>query len=207
MVVAIMIIAVCMADINVVTPFQKSQRQLEKSLKEANNKAAILKKEEMKRKRNRKIVKEALKTLTQRELSGVQDLISVDPDYYNFEVKTKKSKKPVSCDSMEELVKAVMPNTNSTTPVKKQGTKKAPKVVIKNKCNWKKDKYVYREPKPKMKALINTKTKRVMCPVKQPACTPRVIKIDVEKETANAARAIKLINKAEKVLKGSEDTF
>ncbi|EDR21561.1 hypothetical protein EDI_173320 [Entamoeba dispar SAW760] len=223
----LLFIVLCSADLNVLTREDMVKKQKENAAKKILKSEEKIRKTkeqiEKKKRKSKKIVENALSLLTEKERLSVRDIIDSDPEYIRFNSNEKLSRfdkkfnsKKV-CTSIETLVKPELNNVNSTNRTQPNSTQpiqqkkqlkkcqmKHVKHIPRNKCNWKKDKYVYKQPKQKYYALVDNEKQRILCPLPKEKCHPRIIKIDVNKETENAKHAIKLIHKAGKLLKEND---
>ncbi|BFU25363.1 hypothetical protein EHI8A_174130 [Entamoeba histolytica HM-1:IMSS-B] len=223
----LLFIVLCLADLNVLTREDMVKKQKEnaakKILKSEENIRKIKEQTEKKKRKSKKIVENALSLLTEKERLSIRDIIDSDPEYIRFNSNEKlarfdnKFNSKKTCTSIEKLVKPMLNNVNSTNGTQQNSTQpiqqkqqlkkcqmKHVKHIPRNKCIWKKDKYVYKQPKQKYYALVDNEKQRILCPLPKEKCHPRIIKIDVNKETENAKRAIKLIHKAGKLLKEND---
>ncbi|KAL7719817.1 Uncharacterized protein QTN25_002938 [Entamoeba marina] len=226
-VILITFIAITLADLNILPNQLRLKKQREDEKREKQLKIIEAEERQKKLIQSKEIIRNALKTLTPKERNSLKGLIGSNVDYMDFEHNkhlSHQNKLRIPCNSLEgsnntygfnstqlttsnttqnmtNSTNATLPHIPQTNPDKELKQCKTPK---QKKPHWNTCKFEHKKLKlPKKRqevvSLINTDKKRIICPVKKQVktCKPREIIIDVNDEKEKAARAIRLIKKAD----------
>ncbi|ELP86565.1 hypothetical protein EIN_161990 [Entamoeba invadens IP1] len=212
-VVLLIVVFIVEADLNILTRKDQAEKIRQKDLRELEKKERAEQIVLKKKKNSHRIVEDALRLLTKHERRSIQALVDHNIDSLpRHKVSYQKVFKRCSFETLEKpVIQSQLNATNVTTPhvskekpMKTCDIKKTRKVTL-NRCKFVPKKYVYQQPKQKFNVLRDNGVERILCPAHTKKCVPREILIDVNKETHNAKKALRLIEKAKKIIKENDD--